>query len=96
MGGGWLGVHGGFHLYRCLGCHLCIRSVVGVRMVEVGELPRGHGCRPACGDKEVVVSADFRQYWGSIRPPLSEGRENGRKGDPCACTGDEEVDASGG
>ena len=67
-----------------------------MRVVEVGELTRGQGGRSACGGKEVVVSANFRRYWGSVRTPLSKGGEDGRERDPCAWAGDEKVDASGG
>ena len=67
-----------------------------MRVVEVGELPRGQGGRSACGSEEVIVSADFRQYWSSVQTPLSKGREDGRERDPCAGTWDEKVDASGG
>ena len=89
-------VHGWFQLDWCLGGYLCVRAVVSVWVVEVGELTRGKGGRSACGCKEVVVPADFRRYWGSVRSPLPKGGEDGREGNPSACSGDEKVDAGGG
>ena len=65
-------------------------------VVEVGELTVGKGSRAACGCEEVEVTADFWRYGGSVRSPLSEGREDSWESDTCACSGDEEVDAGGG
>ena len=53
-------VHDWFKLDWCLGGYLCVRAVVSVWVVEVGELTRGKSGRAACGCKEVVVPADFR------------------------------------
>ena len=53
-------VHGWFQLDWCLGGYLCVRAVVSVWVVEVGELTGGKSGRLACGCKEVLVTADFR------------------------------------
>ena len=87
MSGWWLHVHGWFHLDWGLGGYLCVRAVISVWVVEVGELTRGKGDRSACRGKEVVVSANFRRYWGSVRSPSSMGGEDGRERDPCTCAG---------
>ena len=88
-------VHGWFQLDWCLGGYLCVRAVVSVWVVEVCELTGGKSSRAACGCKEVVVPADFRRYWGSVRSPLSKSGEDSRESNPSACSGDEKVDAGG-
>ena len=70
VAGRWrLHVHGWFHLDRRLRGYLCVRAVVSVWVVEVGELTRGKSGRSACRCEEVEVLADFRRYWGSVRSP---------------------------
>ena len=67
-----------------------------VEGVEVGELTWGKGSHAACEGEEVGVTVDIWRYGGSVRPPLSEGREDGGESDAYACPRDEEVDAGGG